>query len=121
MKLQAILKLTAFKNWRIGFLWSMIGLVVTLAVTHPAQPTQASPTTAAPVALVNAASYDATVAPGSIAALFGAGLSTQTTIATTLPLPKTLGGVTVKIGGIDAPLFFVSPNQINLQVPSGRR
>jgi len=74
---------------------------------------------AAPVALVNAASYDATVAPGSIAALFGAGMATQTAIASTLPLPKTLGGVTVKIGGIDAPLFFVSPNQINLQVPGG--
>ena len=97
----------------------MICLVVALAATQPTQPAQASPTTAAPVALVNAASYEATVAPGSIAALFGVGLSTQTTIATTLPLPKTLGGVTVKIGGIDAPLFFVSPNQINLQVPGG--
>ncbi|MBL8186817.1 MAG: hypothetical protein JNK38_02350, partial [Acidobacteria bacterium] len=85
----------AFK-WQNAFTFVMICLVVTLAVTHPAQPTQASPTTAAPVALVNAASYEAVVAPGSIAALFGAGLSTQTTIATTLPLPKTLGGVTVK-------------------------
>jgi uncharacterized protein (TIGR03437 family) len=73
----------------------------------------------APVALVNAASYDTTVAPGSIAALFGTGMSTQTAIASTLPLPTTLGGVTVKINGINAPLFFVSPNQINLQVPGG--
>jgi uncharacterized protein (TIGR03437 family) len=70
-------------------------------------------------ALVNAASYDATVAPGSIAALFGTGMATQTMIASTLPLPKALGGTTVKINGSDAPLFFVSPNQINLQVPGG--
>lgn len=70
-------------------------------------------------ALVNAASYDGTVAPGSIAALFGTGMSTQIAIASSLPLPKTLGGVTVKINGLDAPLFFVSANQINLQVPGG--
>ncbi|MEP7340443.1 MAG: carboxypeptidase regulatory-like domain-containing protein [Acidobacteriota bacterium] len=70
-------------------------------------------------AMVNAASYDATVAPGAIAALFGTGMATQTAIASTLPLPKTLGGTTVKINGLDAPLFFVSANQINLQVPSG--
>ena len=63
----------------------MICLVVAFVAAHPAQPAQASPTTAAPVALVNAASYESTVAPGSIAALFGAGLSTQTAIATTLP------------------------------------
>jgi uncharacterized protein (TIGR03437 family) len=113
MKSQAICK------WRNAILFAMICLVVAFVAAHPAQPAQASPTTAAPVALVNAASYESTVAPGSIAALFGAGLSTQTAIATTLPLPKTLGGVTVKIGGSDAPLFFVSPNQINLQVPGG--
>ncbi|MFN0107796.1 MAG: carboxypeptidase regulatory-like domain-containing protein [Blastocatellia bacterium] len=97
---------------------AMCVAVFTVA-TPTTPPAQASSRTAAPVALVNAASYEATVAPGSIAALFGASLSTQTVIASSLPLPKTLGGVTVKIGGIDAPLFFVSPNQINLQVPGG--
>jgi uncharacterized protein (TIGR03437 family) len=34
-----------------------------------------------------------------------------------LPLPTLLGGVTVKINGVAAPLFFVSPAQINFQVP----
>ncbi len=107
------------KSWRNGLFLAMISFVVAFVAAQPAQPAQASPTTAAPIALVNAASYEASVAPGSIAALFGAGLSTQTLSATSVPLPKTLGGVTVKIGGIDAPLFFVSPNQINLQVPGG--
>jgi uncharacterized protein (TIGR03437 family) len=73
----------------------------------------------ATVALVNAASYEAFVAPGSIAALFGNGFTTQIQTATTLPLPLTLAGVSVKIGGRNAPLFFVSPGQINLQVPGG--
>ncbi len=82
-------------------------------------PTTRASRAAAPVALVNAASYEATVAPGSIAALFGAGMARQTAIAPSLPLPTTLAGVTVKINGINAPLFFVSPNQINLQVPGG--
>jgi uncharacterized protein (TIGR03437 family) len=33
------------------------------------------------------------------------------------PLPPDLGGVSVSIGGIAAPLLYVSPSQINLQVP----
>ncbi len=71
------------------------------------------------VALVNAGSYETAVAPGSIAALFGNGLATQTQVAGALPLPVTLAGTSVKIGGRTAPLFFASPNQINLQVPGG--
>lgn len=72
------------------------------------------------VALVNAASYDTTVAPGSIGALFGNGLTTQgAQVATGLPLPTALAGLSVTINGLAAPLFFASANQVNLQVPSG--
>lgn len=72
------------------------------------------------VALVNAASYDRTVAPGSIAAAFGPNLTNQPLeVATSLPLPTTLAGVTVKINGVAAPLFFASAGQVNLQAPSG--
>lgn len=106
-------------NWLKTLTFTVLCFAVVTVATPTAQSVQARSTTAAPVALVNAASYESTVAPGSIAALFGASLSTQTAIASSLPLPKTLGGVTVKIGGQDAALFFVSPNQINLQVPSG--
>ncbi|MGE0884966.1 MAG: carboxypeptidase regulatory-like domain-containing protein [Blastocatellales bacterium] len=116
------MKSNSITKWRVALILVAISLCLAMAITRPWQSAQALHTAngvAAPVALVNAASYDAAVAPGSIAALFGAGMATQTAIASTLPLPKTLGGVTVKIGGIDAPLFFVSPNQINLQVPGG--
>lgn len=63
-------------------------------------------------------------APDSIAAVFGTNFSATTVSATTTPLPTTLGGVTVKVKDSvgterDAPLFFVSPTQINYQVPSG--
>jgi len=63
-------------------------------------------------------------APDSIAAVFGTSFSATTISATTTPLPTALGGVTVKLKDSvgterDAPLFFVSPTQINYQIPSG--
>ncbi|MGH9842869.1 MAG: pre-peptidase C-terminal domain-containing protein, partial [Blastocatellia bacterium] len=76
-------------------------------------------------ALVSAASYSAVaLASESIAAIFGARLATGTRVATSLPLPTILEGSTVKVrdsSGVtrDAPLFFVSPDQINFQVPPG--
>ncbi|MFN0085354.1 MAG: sulfatase-like hydrolase/transferase [Blastocatellia bacterium] len=79
----------------------------------------APPPQGATIALVNAASYETVVAPGSIAALFGGGFAAQTLAAGSLPLPATMAGAAVKIGGRPAPLFFVSPGQINLQVPGG--
>jgi len=76
---------------------------------------------------VNGASFAAgqPLTAGSIASVFGTGLANLTTVANSLPLPTVLGGVTVRFirslaeygYGTAAPLFFVSPNQINLQVP----
>ena len=75
-------------------------------------------------ALVNGASFAApatangSLAPGSIAALFGTDLVTGTVQATITPLPTTLGDTdAVTIGTIRAPLIFVSGTQINLQIP----
>jgi uncharacterized protein (TIGR03437 family) len=76
-------------------------------------------------ASVNAASYSAVaLASESIAAAFGARLATEIQVAASLPLPTTLAGTTVKLrdsvgGQRDAPLFFVSPDQVNFQVPPG--
>jgi len=58
----------------------------------------------------------------SIATAFGSGLATTTGGATGAMLPTVLAGTRVKIGGIagtgrDAPLFFVSPRQVNYQIP----
>jgi len=57
------------------------------------------------------------IAPGTVAAIYGSNLAASTTAATALPLPTTLGGTQVLVGGIAAPLFFVSPGQINAQIP----
>lgn len=64
------------------------------------------------------------LAPDSIVSLFGNTLATATESATTVPLPTTLAGVSVKVrDGNDAermsPLLFVSPSQINLLIPAG--
>jgi uncharacterized protein (TIGR03437 family) len=69
------------------------------------------------ITALSAASYKPTLAPGEIAALFGLGLAANTAIATEQPLPTTLANVRVLIDGQAAPLFFVSPTQINFQVP----
>ncbi len=69
--------------------------------------------------VVNQATYSATggVAPGSVATLFGTNLASSTGYATSLPLPTSLAGTSVTIAGFSAPLFYVSPTQINFQVP----
>jgi len=66
---------------------------------------------------VNGASFRAPVTAGSIASVFGANLAPATAAADRLPVPTTLGGVSVSMNGFSAPLLFVSPQQINLQVP----
>src|SRR5579863_2825298 len=67
--------------------------------------------------VVNAASWSSPVAPGGIVAIFGTNLATATQSANA-PWPLTLGGTSVAINGVPAALAFVSPTQINAQVPS---
>ena len=79
----------------------------------------------APVASVSAANFDGTsLAAESIVAAFGTSLATSVQIASTLPLPTSLAGTTVRVkdsAGVErlAPLFFVAPSQINYQIPPG--
>ncbi len=69
--------------------------------------------------VVNAASYaGGALAPGAIVSLFGLGLTSGWGAAAALPLPRRLGGDTrVTVGGVEAPLFYASPSQINFQIP----
>jgi uncharacterized protein (TIGR03437 family) len=67
--------------------------------------------------VVNAASYTTSVARCSIASIFGTNLANGTFGAGSLPLPTILGGVQVMVGGVPAPLYVVTPLQINFQVP----
>lgn len=96
------------------------GCVALLALPAPAQQPVINPN-----GVVNAASYvrspqdSHALAPSSIAAIFGKNLAAGTQQAGVTPLPVTLAGTSVTINGIPAPLFYVSPTQINLEVPAG--
>jgi uncharacterized protein (TIGR03437 family) len=59
----------------------------------------------------------APLAPGSLVQITGQYLSSQTMNAPSIPLPTTLGGTSVIIGGMQAPIAMVSPGQVNAQVP----
>jgi uncharacterized protein (TIGR03437 family) len=72
---------------------------------------------------VSAANYATVVARDGIVSLFGEDLTSQTVSATSLPLPDYLGGVRILLDDqkgqfINPPLFYVSPTQINFQIPS---
>jgi len=67
--------------------------------------------------VVNGASFQSKVAPGSLISIFGTSLATNTGSAAALPLATNLEGTVVTVGGRPAPLVFVSPTQINAQVP----
>ena len=82
------------------------------------------PLEAAPVVasggIVNAASYlPGPVVAGSLIAIFGAGLASSAASSPGTPWPAVLNNVSVTINGTAVPLLFVSPSQINAQVPWG--
>jgi hypothetical protein len=56
-------------------------------------------------------------ARGSIVTIYGSTLSNTIASSATSPLPTQLGGTQVFFGGVAAPLLYVSPNQLNVQVP----
>ena len=73
--------------------------------------------------MVSAASFDSSaLAPNEIASIFSKGLAPTTAQAQDVNLPTTLAGVTVYVTDAagtssPAPLYFVSPQQINFVVP----
>ncbi len=81
-----------------------------------------------PVTSVSAATFvrGSALAAEAIASAFGQGLAGSTEAASVLPLPTSLAGTAVKVkdsAGVErlAPLFFVSPGQVNYLVPEGTR
>ncbi len=68
--------------------------------------------------VVGGANFSASsLAPGGILSIFGRNLA-QTGAAERLPLPTELGGLKITAAGRDLPLFFVSPGQVNAQLPT---
>jgi uncharacterized protein (TIGR03437 family) len=84
-----------------------------IRVLTPAYPTAGGAT--------NAASFISKVSPGALASIFGTGFGSVTAQGDlgllTNALPTSISGVGVTVNGVAAPLLFVSPGQINFQVP----
>ena len=95
---------------------AMISTFCLLSGVVTAQPPNA-------LAVFNGADSATVVAPVSIASAFGKQVGAST-VAGSLPLTTTLGGVSLNVTDSAnvarmAPLFYVSPNQINFVIPEG--
>jgi uncharacterized protein (TIGR03437 family) len=74
-----------------------------------------------PLGIFNAASYAPPgypVSPGGFVSLFGNGLA-QSSAQASIPFPSMLNNVQVTVNGLPAPVYAVSPTQINAVVPYG--
>jgi uncharacterized protein (TIGR03118 family) len=90
--------------------------------------TTTAPPSIAANGILNGASFASAIAPGSIAAVFGANLTDNG--STCLPpacnpvfrsdkrLNATLAGAQVEVNGVPVPLLYASPIQLGIQVPS---
>jgi uncharacterized protein (TIGR03437 family) len=58
------------------------------------------------------------VAPGSIISIFGQSLAPAVQVGPVNPLSQSIQGVTVTVNDLILPLLFISPQQINAQLPS---
>ncbi|MES1260834.1 MAG: metallophosphoesterase [Acidobacteriota bacterium] len=67
--------------------------------------------------VVSIGDYTPAIASGSLASIFGSNLAIRPVATTGFPLPAQLGGVTVTANGKAVPLLYVSPSQINVQIP----
>jgi uncharacterized protein (TIGR03437 family) len=65
----------------------------------------------------NAASGTATFAPGQIVSVYGTAMGNFAQAAGALPLTTYLAGFEAWVNDVPAPLYYVSPNQVNLQIP----
>jgi uncharacterized protein (TIGR03437 family) len=73
-----------------------------------------------PQGIVNAASwapFTAGIAPGELLTIFNSSNLADDTVVASSPFPTTLGNVQVSIGGLPAPIYYVTPTQIAAIVP----
>jgi len=59
----------------------------------------------------------APLAPNTVAAVFGANMAAAASPPLPAPLPTAYSGTTMLLGGLEAPLYFVSPGQLVVQIP----
>jgi uncharacterized protein (TIGR03437 family) len=85
---------------------------------YQAAPASATTPVITPGRVVNGASYLGAISPGSLAVVYGTNLAGAEHLIQASPnFPTSVAGVSVSVNGVLAPLIYVSPGQINFQVP----
>jgi beta-glucosidase len=93
-------------------------MLVDYVRVYQSTPVPAATPVITPGQVVNGASYLGDLAPGGLATLYGSNLAdAQHLIAANPTFPTSVAGVSVSVNGVAAPLIYVSPTQINFQIP----
>lgn len=58
------------------------------------------------------------LAPGTVSQVFGTGMAASTTSPGVIPLQTSFGGTSMIVGGLEAPLYYVSSGQLTVQIPN---
>ena len=67
--------------------------------------------------VLNGGDFSSGLSPGSLVSIFGGNLAVREARAQAWPLPTLLGETSITLGGKSLPLLYVSPRQINAQLP----
>jgi uncharacterized protein (TIGR03437 family) len=67
--------------------------------------------------VANAADGSSNVAPGGLISVYGSQMSAVNVATSQIPLPTALGEACLVVNGTPIPLLFVSPQQVNAQLP----
>jgi len=67
--------------------------------------------------VVNAANGGTDIAPGGLISVFGTQLSPVNLATSEIPLPTALANSCLSVNGLPVPILFVSPDQVNAQMP----
>lgn len=98
---------------RLGYFAVLLGSLLS-AQTMIAAPTLST-------VVDSATLQNTTLAPGGLGTIFGSGLALATAYAPGYPLPTYLGNATVYVNGLETPLLYVSPSQVNFELPWSAR
>jgi uncharacterized protein (TIGR03437 family) len=109
-----------FGHWTGALTGSFPSGVVTLLSPQSVAAQMITVPYIAPAGILNGVGQtpSSAVAPGSIISIFGESLAPAVQVGPVNPLSQSIGGTTVTVNESIMPLMFVSPQQINAQLPS---
>ena len=90
---------------------------VTASVTVSVSGTATSNGTPVILGVANGASFQHVYSPGMTLSVFGSELAPTMASASSVPLPVSTSGVAATVNNVAAPLYYVSPGQLNIQIP----